>query len=390
MKRLSGVAQQQGGLPSSFCGPLEQNPKVGSLGRFDIQALAVSGQIPPQTLAALHAELLNRPTGNLVLPAMDQPALLQASVPVSSKCISLDQNVAYGQPLMKCPPIISKHFSQNVASAENVHSGIGSWSTKNIINVVNCSNLNGAGAQNGSMIMGIVQSQQQPQIHQQEQQHHKQSILPDPGRTISVQPSCLVVPSHSSANFQVGNSLTSVNQNSSFSGCSTVDYNILSPQSNCSSFGAGKILDVERKPTCMLSGLSGSGSISPSSIAADNALGLPVQTTASTFGPVRPLPGIITNMSVLHSSYDSTSAEVLDHGPPKSAAFYSSGATLPSRFAVDEPELSMTYQGKISGENNSGSKVKQEPNMNFADNAKVGVPILQRMAPNDLMSVFSE
>lgn len=390
MKRLSGVAQQQGGLPSSFCGPLEQNPKVGSLGRFDIQALAVSGQIPPQTLAALHAELLNRPTGNLVLPAMDQPALLQASVPVSSKCISLDQNVAYGQPLMKCPPIISKHFSQNVASAENINSGIGSWSTKNIVNVVNCSNLNGAGAQNGSMIMGIVQSQQQPQIHQQEQQHHKQSILPDPGRTISVQPSCLVVPSHSSANFQVGNSLTSVNQNSSFSGCSTVDYNILSPQSNCSSFGAGKILDVERKPTCMLSGLSGSGSISPSSIAADNALGLPVQTTASTFGPVRPLPGIITNMSVLHSSYDSTSAEVLDHGPPKSAAFYSSGATLPSRFAVDEPELSMTYQGKISGENNSGSKVKQEPNMNFADNAKVGVPILQRMAPNDLMSVFSE
>ncbi|KAL0372765.1 UNVERIFIED_CONTAM: Two-component response regulator ORR21 [Sesamum calycinum] len=65
LKRLSGVAQQQGGLPSTYCGPVEQNIKLASLGRFDIQALAASGQLPPQTLA-LHAELLSRPPGNLV------------------------------------------------------------------------------------------------------------------------------------------------------------------------------------------------------------------------------------------------------------------------------------------------------------------------------------
>ncbi|KAG6654614.1 hypothetical protein CIPAW_05G158400 [Carya illinoinensis] len=62
LKRLSGVAQQQSGISNTICGPVEPNVKLGSLGRFDIQALAASGQIPPQTLAALHAELLGRPT----------------------------------------------------------------------------------------------------------------------------------------------------------------------------------------------------------------------------------------------------------------------------------------------------------------------------------------
>lgn len=387
MKRLSGVAQQQGGLPSSFCGPLEQNSKVGSLGRFDIQALAVSGQLAPQTLAALHAELLNRPTSNLVLPGIDQPALLQASVPVS-KCITLDQNVAYGQPLMKCPSNISKHFSQTIASAEMVHAGIGSWSSKNLVNVLNCSNVAGLGAQNGNMIMGIMQHQQQQQRHQQEQ-HHKQSVVPESVRTINVQPSCLVVPTHSSVNFQVGNGLASVNQNSSFSGSSVIDYSILSPQSNNSSLGTGKVLDVELKPGIMVSGLSGGGSVSPTSMSTDNGVCMPVQNTASTFVAVRPLPGTVANMSEFHGSYDSTLAKVIGDGPLRSGAFVGRGGTLPSRFAVDEPQLPMMSQGKIFGED-SGSKVKQEPSTNFVENAKVGVPMLPRLAPNDLMSVFSD
>ncbi|PSS13372.1 Two-component response regulator like [Actinidia chinensis var. chinensis] len=57
LKRLSGVAQQEGGFPNSYCGPVEQNAKAGTLGRFDIRAFAASGQIPPQTLATLHADL---------------------------------------------------------------------------------------------------------------------------------------------------------------------------------------------------------------------------------------------------------------------------------------------------------------------------------------------
>jgi two-component response regulator (ARR-B family) len=40
----------------------------------------------------------------------------------------------------------------------------------------------------------------------------------------------------------------------------------------------------------------------------------------------------------------------------------------------------------------SGNKVKQEPNIEYMDNARVGIPILQQLppAPSDLMSVFTE
>ena len=54
LKRLSGVAQQ-GGISNTFCGLMDSNVKVNPFGRFDIQTLDASGQIPPQTLAALHA-----------------------------------------------------------------------------------------------------------------------------------------------------------------------------------------------------------------------------------------------------------------------------------------------------------------------------------------------
>ncbi|KAL3502013.1 hypothetical protein ACH5RR_036462 [Cinchona calisaya] len=391
LKRLSGVAQQQGGLPSSFCGPLEPNPNVGSLGRFDIQALAASGQIPPQTLAALHAELLARPTGNLVLPAMDQPALLQASLPVS-KCITLDQNVAYGQPLMKCPSNISKHFSQTVSSADNAHSGFGSWSSENLVNVVTCDNVTGMGAQNGNAMMSMMHRQQQQQRQQQEHLQ-KKSKLPEPSRSINVQPSCLVVPSHSSANFRAGNSLAPVNQNCNLSGSSIKDYNILSPQSNISPLATGRTPDIKIKSTGMLSGLSGTGSISATfssgSVIADNGVGSQLQNSASRFVPDRQLTDIVPNISIMQDSYNATSGQMLDLETLKCTAFIGRETSIPSRFAVDETGLPIgnVNREKIRGENN-GNKVKLEPNMNFVESAKAGVPMLRRLSPTDLMSVF--
>ncbi|KAF5939288.1 hypothetical protein HYC85_023547 [Camellia sinensis] len=203
LKRLSGVAQQQGGIPTSYCGPVEQNAKLGSLGRFDIQALAASGQIPPQTLAALHAELLGRPTGNLVLPGMDQP-LLQASLQ-GPEGIPVDHGVTYGQPLMRCPSNISKQFPQTVITAEDVHSGLGAWPSNALSAVGPSSNLGGLVAQSGNILTGMLHHQPQ-QPRQQQQQKQKQSMLQEPSRSINVQPSCLVVPSQSSASFLAGKS----------------------------------------------------------------------------------------------------------------------------------------------------------------------------------------
>ncbi|XP_023755912.1 two-component response regulator ARR14 isoform X2 [Lactuca sativa] len=163
LKRLSGVGGQQGGGQNSFCGPIEQNKKLGLYGRFEIQALAASGQIPPETLAALHAELFGRPTGNVNLPLVDHQPILQSS--------------NYGQPLP------SKQISQPVV--EDVHS----WHSNNMIG-----NYGGLGGQNGNLI-GVMPSQQV----------QKQAI--------TVQPSRLVVPNNqsSSVSFQGGNSGVLVN-----------------------------------------------------------------------------------------------------------------------------------------------------------------------------------
>lgn len=384
LKRLSGVAQQQGGIPNSFCGPVEPNVKLGSLGRFDIQALAASGQIPPQTLAALQAELLGRPTSNLVLPAMDQPALLQASLQ-GPKCIPVEHGVAFGQPLVKCQTNISKHFPPTVVSTEDVPSGFGAWPSNSLGTVGTSGSLGGLSAQNNNILMDM--------LHQQQQQ--QQAVIPEPSRSINVQPSCLVVPSHTSASFQAGNSPASVNQNCNFNRNAVIDYSLLTPQSNNSSLSVGQISDGDLKNTTVLGGFSAPGSISPSvsscSVNAGNSTTRPVQNSTVTFAAPRQLPGVVSTICDIQGSYGARSGEVLDQGLLRNLGFVGKGTSIPSRFAVDEPEspISNLNNGKVYGEN-EGNRVKQEPNLDYMENARVGVPMLPHFTPNDLMSVFSD
>ncbi|XP_057478311.1 two-component response regulator ORR21-like [Actinidia eriantha] len=394
LKRLSGVAQQQGGMSSSYCGSVEQNGKPGSLGRFDIQALAASGHIPSQTLAALHAELLGRPTGNLVLPGMDQP-LLQASLQ-GPKRISVDHGVAYGHPLVRCPANISKHFPQAIITADDVRSGLGAWPSNGPGTVGPSSNLGGLVAQSGNILMGMLHhQQQQPRPHHQPQQRQKQVTQPDPNRSINVQPSCLVVPSQSSASFQAGKNPVSINRNCSFNISSSMDYSLLSSQSNNSSFGIAQIMDGDPKTTSVLNGYPGPGSVSPSmsscSINAENAANRQLQNSTVASNAARQLPVLAPNVCDVQGSYNTKSGHVLDQGPLRNLGFVGKGTSIPSRFAVDEPDSPMSNLncGRIYGENNE-NKVKQEPSMEFIESAKVGIPILQNFSSNDLMSVFSE
>ena len=383
LKRLSGVAQQQGGIPSSFCGPVESNVKLGSLGRFDIQALAASGQIPPQTLAALQAELLGRSTSNIVLPAMDQPALLQASLQ-GPRCIPVEHGVAFGQPLVKCQNNISKHFPPTVVSTEDVPSGFGAWPSNCLGTVGTNGSLGGLSAQNNNILMDM--------LHQQQQQ---QTVITEPSRSINVQPSCLVVPSRTSANFQPVNSSASVNQSCNFNRNAVIDYNLLTPQSNNSSLSVGQISDGDLKNATLLGGYSAPGSISPSvsscSVNAGNSTTRPVQNSTVTFAAPRQLPGVIPNICDIQGSFGARSGEVLDQGLLRNLGFVGKGTSIPSRFAVDEPEspISNLNNGKAYGEN-EGNRVKQEPNLDYLENAKVGVPMLPHFTPNDLMSVFSD
>ncbi|KDP38123.1 hypothetical protein JCGZ_04766 [Jatropha curcas] len=379
LKRLSGVAQQ-GGISNTFCGPLDSNGKLNSLGRFDIQALAASGQIPPQTLAALHAELFGRPTSSLVT-TMDQPALLQASIQ-GPKCIPVEHGVAFGQPLVKCQPSISKHFPKNIVSVEDVASGFGAWPSNNLGTVGPNTNLGCITTQNGNMLMDILHQQQQPQ----------QQSIPETGRSINVQPSCLVVPSQSSASFQAGNCPASINQNCNFNRGAVIDYSLLSSQSNNTNIG--HIRDGDLKNTGVVSGYSAPGSISPTSscsVNADSGITRQVQNSTTTFGASRHMPGLAPNICDFQGSYGTKLGEVLDQGPLRNLGFVGKGTSIPTRFAVDEFEvpISNLSHGKVYLENN-GNKVKQEPNLDFTDNARIGMPVLQQFHPNDLMSVFTE
>nr|CAD1837390.1 unnamed protein product [Ananas comosus var. bracteatus] len=86
LKRLSGVAQHHGGLPSNSLSSPASNIKIGPLGRLDLQALAASGQIPPQTLAALQDELLGQVSPMYRQPARQVP--VQREIAFASLCLS--------------------------------------------------------------------------------------------------------------------------------------------------------------------------------------------------------------------------------------------------------------------------------------------------------------
>ncbi|KAJ6689526.1 hypothetical protein OIU85_005891 [Salix viminalis] len=379
LKRLSGVAQQ-GGISNTFCGPLDSNAKLIPLGRYDIQVLAASSQIPPQTLAALHAELFGHPAGSMIT-TVDQPALLQASMQ-GPKCIPVEPGMAFGQPLVKCQTNMSKRFPQNVVSAEEVASGFVAWPSNSVGTVGPGSNLGGMSSQNSNMLMDLLQQQKQ------QQQSQQLSSLPEPSRVINVQPSCLVVPSQTSATFQAGNSPASVNQN--YSRSPMIDYSLLSPQSN----NSAQVSNGDLKTTGV-SGYSGLGSISPlssCSVNPDNS-SQQVQSSTMTIRAARQLPGLGPNISNFQGSYGAKSSEVLDQGPLRNLGFVGKCTSIPGRLAVDEFESTMSNleHEKFYMEMN-GNKVKQEPNVEFTDNTRVGIPILSQLPPtsSDLMSVFTE
>ena len=371
MKRLSGgVTQQQNGISGAFCGSVEPNVKLGSLGRFDIQALAASGQIPPQTLAALHAELLGR-------PAVDQPALLHASL-MGPKHVPVEHGLPFGQSPIKCQAGTFKQFPQSILSVEDA-SRFGAWMPNGIGTVGPNNNIGGLNNQNGNLLMEILQ--QQKQLQQQ------QSMMPEPGRSINVQPSCLVVPSQSSASFQAG-SPASVNQNCSFNRSSVIDYSILSPQSNNSSLNG--ISNGDNKSHGMHCGYSAPGSASTLTSCSLNGDNITIHRNPTVIvSDARQLPGIVPSVADIQGSYGAKSGEeMLDQGPLRNLGFVGKETFIPSRFAVDEyesPRSNLKPQ-KLHSENGA-NLVKQEPNMDFTDNA---APVLRQFSSNDLMSVFTK
>ncbi|XAR49664.1 hypothetical protein NMG60_11032930 [Bertholletia excelsa] len=93
LRRLSGVSQHQNGLNNnSFVGNPESTFRsLSSLNGIDLQALAATGQISTQNLAALRSAALSGSTANsgISMPPIDQRNLFSFETPNNSKQINL-------------------------------------------------------------------------------------------------------------------------------------------------------------------------------------------------------------------------------------------------------------------------------------------------------------
>lgn len=376
LRRLSGVAQQQNGMPSTVSGTLES--RLGAPGRLDIQALASAGHVSPETLAALHAELLGCPTTNII-PTVDQTALLQASIQ-GPKHSHAEHAVTYGQPLVKCPSNIGNNFPQSILTVDDASSGYGAWLPSNTIGSMGPnSSVGRVGIQNNNMLMDIMQHQQRQQ-HQQKQlqQQQQQSLIHDPSRSINVQPSCLVVPSQFSGSFHPVNSPVSVNQDCSFGRNPFTDSGLFPQQLN-NSLSMSQFHGGDTKARDVLYGYnrpSISRQLSSCSIGSSNSNIQQLQNSIVTFGAVRPLPGILP-MSDRQVRSGSESTDSLDQACLRNLGFVGKSTCNPSSFAANEIESSVSNFGqmKVSVDSN-GSTLNEEPN--FINNPEVSHPVVQR------------
>ncbi|WOL11613.1 two-component response regulator ORR21 [Canna indica] len=269
LKRLSGVAHHHTGLNNPLCG-VSSNVKVGQLGRLDFQALAASGQIPPQTLAALQDELLDCPSHSLGMPAVNQPVIQQSSIQ-GTNCVTFERGIAFGHPLLKGQAISSFPV----------------WSSNNIGAVGASSNLREMNSShNNNMLMTMLKPRD------------PHTVPSEPNHAINVQPSCLVTPTKSSNTFQAQRNSIILNQDS-----------ILVPSQSSSNFQAGNtVLPVIQDSVAITSQSSASLK------AGNNAFSV---NHRSTMFPSQPLtgislgngPGILNQTSIVLPSQQLNSSE---------------------------------------------------------------------------------
>ncbi|CAJ1932676.1 unnamed protein product [Sphenostylis stenocarpa] len=372
LKRLSGVAQQHNGMLNAVPGIIES--KLGATGRFDIQALAAAGHVPPETLAALHAELLGRPAAN-IMSTVDQATLLQASIQ-GQKISHAEHAVAYGQPLVKCLSNIGKNFPPSIITANDVSSAYGAWMSSNITVRPNNS-VERVGTQNNNMLMDMLE-------HRQRQQPQQQPLIHDQSCSINVQPSCLVVPSQSSDTLHAVNSCASINQDCSFGRNAIIDYSLLSQKSN-NSITASQFPGGDTKAQGVLYGYTIPSTCSMSSI---NGSIQQLQNSTLTFGSARALPSPLP-MSDRQDPYGFKSGDSFDQVCLRNLGFVGKDTCIPNRFAQKEIESSVSdfSQMKVNVDS-SGNTLQEEPN--FINMQKGSRPIIERYQSCDHSSVFTE
>nr|QSD99711.1 MYB family transcription factor [Melilotus albus] len=372
LKRLSGVAQQQSGMLNTVPGTIES--KLAATGIYDIQTLAASGHVSPETLAALHAELLGHPITN-IMPTVDRTALLHASVQGPKHSRADDHAVAYGQSLVKCPSNIVNNFPQSILKVDDSSSVYGAWPPSSTLGSASSGRL---GVQNNNMLIDKLQHQQRHQ-HQQKQQ---QSLIHDQNRLINVQPSCLVVPAQSSDTFQAVSSVASVNTDCSFGRNAIIDYSQSSQKSNNSS-SSSHYPGGDTKATSI------SPRVSSFSVGSRNSNIQQIQNSTSTFGASRPLPSLLP-MTFRQVPYDTKSSDSLNEVCLRNLGFVGKGTCIPSFENKIQSSANDFSQMKVFMASN-GNTVKEEPKEepSFIRYPNASHPVVQNYPSHDHSSAFT-
>lgn len=345
LKRLNGVVQQQNGMLNTVPGTIES--KLAAAERY-IQTMAASGYVSPETLAALHAELLGHPVTNIV-PTADRTALMQASVQEPKHSGADDR-----------PSNIVNNFPQSILKVDDSLSGYGAWSPSNTLD-----SRGRLGIQNNNTVVDILQHQQKHQ-HQQIQQ---QLPIHDQNRSINVQPSCLVVPAQSSDTFQEVKSVASVNKDCSFGRNAIVDYSQQSQKSNNSS-STSQYLGGDTKATSI------SPLMSSFSVGSSNNNIQQIQNSTSAFGAARPLSSLLP-MTFTQVPYDIKSSDSLDQVCLRNLGLVGKGNYISSFEKEIESSASDFSHMKVFVASN-GNTVKEEPKEepNFIRYSNVNHPVL--------------
>ncbi|XP_057957585.1 two-component response regulator ARR1-like [Malania oleifera] len=158
LRRVSGVAQHPGGLNNAFLGSQDTAfGQMSSLNGLDLQALAVTGQLPAQSLATLQAAGLARSSTKSSLPMsfVDHRNLFSFESPKLRFGEGQQQQLSNGSKQMNLLHGIPT--SMELKQLSNLHNSAPSFGSMNM-------QVNAHPSQASSLLMQMTQSQSRGQI----------------------------------------------------------------------------------------------------------------------------------------------------------------------------------------------------------------------------------
>lgn len=160
LRRLSGVSQHQSNLNNSFINPQEANfGPLSSLNGIDLQTLAVTGQLPAQSLATLQAAGLGRSSAKsgISMPIVDQRNLFSFENPKLRFAEAQQQHMTNSKQMNLLHGIPTAMEPKQLASLHHSAQSIGNMNMQ-----VNTHG--GQSSQNNALLMQMAQSQSRGQI----------------------------------------------------------------------------------------------------------------------------------------------------------------------------------------------------------------------------------